>query len=237
MPDGFSGEVAARVMACLKSHPPPDLVVVFGMHMHAHGTPCLMATGGFDTPLGPVDVHEPYARRLADAVGCRQDTPDTFPCDNTIEVQLPMIRHFFPGAAVVAAGVPPGPPARPMGRAAAQIARDMGLSAVFIGSTDLTHYGEAFGFTPAGTGAAARKWVETENDARAVEAILDMDDKKILEQARDRHNMCCAGAVVAAVAAARVMGACQGKMLTYTTSFDKNPGNTLVGYTGIVFGT
>ena len=44
-----------------------------------------------------------------------------------------------------------------------------------------------------------------------------------------------AGAAVAAVAAGKALGASKGELLCYTTSYDKSPGDSLVGYAGIVF--
>ncbi len=75
-----------------------------------------------------------------------------------------------------------------------------------IGSTDMTHYGPNFGFTPAGPGKEAVEWVKTKNDSAAIDAMKAMDDKAILAQGLDHHNMCCPGAVAAAAAAARKWG-------------------------------
>ncbi len=46
-----------------------------------------------------------------------------------------------------------------------------------------------------------------------------MDDKTIIAQGLDQHNMCCPGAVAATVAAARKMGATRAQVLAYATSF------------------
>ena len=232
----FSGSIACRVMAALGKSSAPDLVLIFGMHMHGHEFPRMLAQGGWETPLGPVDVHEPYVRALSKKVAFEQDTPHTFPGDNTIEVQLPFVKYFFPTAAMVPVGVPPSSVAEHMGVSAVEVAGEMGLNMVVVGSTDLTHYGENFGFTPAGTGPGALEWVEKENDAMALDAILSMDGDQILSQGQHRRNMCCAGAVAATVAAARAMGALKGMTLDYATSFDKSPGTSFVGYTGVLFG-
>ena len=50
------------------------------------------------------------------------------------------------------------------------------------------------------------------------------------------QNACCSGAVAAAVAAVRHMGAKVSKELAYSTSYEKSPGDSFVGYVGIVFG-
>jgi len=44
-----------------------------------------------------------------------------------------------------------------------------------------------------------------------------------------------AGAAAAAIAAGREMGATRGETVAYATSYEKSPGNSFVGYVGIVF--
>ena len=48
-------------------------------------------------------------------------------------------------------------------------------------------------------------------------------------------NACCSGAVAAAVAAVKKMGAVKGERLIYTTSYDVRPDSSFVGYVGVVF--
>lgn len=232
----FSGSIACRVMAALAKRKIPDLVLIFGMHMHGDESPRILGQGGWETPLGPLDVHGPYARALSKKLALEPDTPHTFPGDNTIEVQLPLVKYFFPNAAMVPVGVPPSPGANQVGISAVEVAGEMELDLVVVGSTDLTHYGENFGFTPAGTGPGALEWMEKENDAMALDAILSMDGEQIISQGKKHRNMCCAGAVAATVATARELGAVKGMTLDYATSFDKSPGSSFVGYTGVLFG-
>ena len=232
----FSGALACRVMAAMAEKTSPDLVLIFGMHMHPNELPRILSRGGWETPLGNLDIHDGFVRELVKRVGVQLDTPDTFPGDNTIEVQLPMVKYFFPTACMVPVGVPPSPVAEQIGVESVDVARYLGIDMVVVGSTDLTHYGENFGFAPAGTGVKAREWMEKENDAAAMDAMQAMDVDTILSQGRQRQNMCCAGAVAATVASARALGANKSTVLGYSNSFDKNPGSSMVGYTGVLFG-
>lgn len=232
----FSGGIACRVMAALAERKSPDLILIFGMHMHGNESPRILSRGGWETPLGNLDIHDDFVRELAKRVKVQLDSPDTFPGDNTIEVQLPLVKYFFPTACMVPVGVPPSPVAEKIGVAAVDVARHLGINMVVVGSTDLTHYGEDFGFTPAGSGTRAREWMEIENDAAAMDAMGAMDVNGILSQGRQRRNMCCAGAVAATVAAARALGAIKGTVLEYANSFDKSSGTSMVGYTGVLFG-
>lgn len=239
----FSGSIACRVIASLRlknsgtspgSH--PDVVIVFGMHMHPDTAPCIMATGEWETPLGRLAVHEKAASALLDATDMKVFSPRSFPEENTIELQLPFIKYFFPKSFILPVGVPPSSHAEKMGVKAVEVAVSLGLRAVVIGSTDLTHYGENFGFTPAGRGKKALEWVRSVNDRDAVKAIMNMDCRGIVKQGIENRNMCCAGAAAATVAAAGKMGAVRAVEVDYATSADKTPGESFVGYTGILFG-
>jgi AmmeMemoRadiSam system protein B len=104
-----------------------------------------------------------------------------------------------------------------------------------IGSTDLTHYGNNYGFVVKGTGPAAVDWVRNENDRRVIDAMLAMDPDRIISEALENQNACCGGAAAAAITAAKHLGAQKAQSIAYATSYDKSPGDSFVGYVGIVF--
>ena len=230
----FSGSIACRVFHHLSTVTAPDVVVVFGMHMHPSSRPCIMTHGTWETPLGPVPIHEALAEGLAEAFDFSQDRLNDFERDNTIELQAPFIRHFFPDTPFVPVGVPPTPTAAEIGAAAVALATDRDLSLLVIGSTDLTHYGPNYGFMPEGSGPRAVEWVKNDNDRRAIPAILALDPQRVIREGRDSNNACCSGAVSAAVSAAAAAGAAHPRLLAYSTSHDISPGASFVGYAGIV---
>ncbi len=230
----YSGSIACRVIGSMAAGD-VDVVLMFGLHMHPGSTPCVMVKGAWETPFGDIAVHEAFAGALAHMVGATPMAPATFPEDNTIEVQLPFVKHFFPTAAIVPVGVPPSSLARVMGTAAADIASKLGLAMKVIGSTDMTHYGLNYGFTPEGICETAHDWVKRTNDPKAIKAMVSMDADAILAQGRENHNLCCAGAAAAAATASKAMGAARGVKLDYATSYEKSPGDSFVGYSGILF--
>ena len=235
----FSGSIACRVIGSLVDNgdapDPVDLVVIFGHHMHPKEPPLIMGSGAWETPFGDLKIHKGVAAALAEGVGGVVLGPDTFPDENTIELQLPFIRYFFPEAAIVPVGVPPSPLARKIGTLAVEAAVKSGLTVRVLGSTDMTHYGPNYGFAPAGEGMAGLDWVTTTNDPGAVRAMVEMDVDAILDQGLKNHSLCCSGAAAAAVAAARAMGALRGVVHDYTTSYEQSPGQSFVGYSGILF--
>ena len=235
----FSGQIACRVFDYLKraGDLSPDVFLVFGMHLHPGSSRYMMAEGAWETPFGEIQVDEELAGALAASHGFVLETPDRFNPDNTIELQLPFLKYFFRSAKMVAIGTPPSNTSIDFATAAAETGRELGRHILVVGSTDLTHYGANYGFTDRGTGPAAVSWVQEENDRRMIEAIMDLDPQRVIEEGRLHQNASCAGAVASAIAAARRLGASDAESIAYTTSYDKSPGNSFVGYVGVVLGT
>jgi AmmeMemoRadiSam system protein B len=230
----FSGSIACNVINCLKGQDTADVVAIFGMHLHA-GSPCyIMPEGAWETPFGAIAVEETLASELAGKFPFTIETPTRFTQDNTVELQLPFIKYFFKNAKIVAMGVPPHNDSLEIGRAVVEISKRLGLRVKVIGSTDLTHYGTNYGFTGKGTGKKAVDWVRNENDRRFIDAMLTLEPEKVIAEARASQNACCAGAAATAIEAAKHLGADRADELAYATSFDKSPGDSFVGYAGIV---
>jgi len=231
----FSGSIACNVIRCLKEEPSPDVIVIFGMHLHPGSPTYMMADGAWETPFGPIEIEQTLAGELAKQFTFRIETADDFTQDNTIELQLPFIKYFFEDAKLVPIGVPPTKASLEIGKAVADISRRLGQQIKVIGSTDLTHYGYNYGFVTKGTGTAAVEWVRNENDRRVIDAMMSMEPDSVIREALENQNACCGGAAATAIAAAKQLGANQAETIAYATSYDKSPGDSFVGYVGMVF--
>ncbi len=231
----FSGSIACNVIHCLKDQNPPDVFVVFGMHLHTGSPAYIMTKGGWETPFGVIEIERALATELVEKFSFQIETAENFTQDNTIELQLPFIKYFFEDAKFVPIGVPPTKHSLEIGKAVADISKRLGLRIKIVGSTDLTHYGPNYGLVTKGTGSAALDWVRNENDRRVIDAMLDMDPHTVISEALSNHNACCSGAAATAIAAAKQLGAEKAETIAYSTSYDKSPGDSFVGYVGIVF--
>jgi len=152
-----------------------------------------------------------------------------------VELQLPFIKYFFKDTKIVAMGVPPHKNSLEIGRTVVEVSKRLGLRVKVIGSTDLTHYGVNYGFVSKGTGKQAVDWVRNKNDRRVIDAMLALETENVIAEARSSQNACCAGAAATAIETAKHLGADQADELAYATSYDKSPGDSFVGYAGIVF--
>jgi MEMO1 family protein len=231
----FSGSIACHVIHSLIKKNPPDVFVIFGMHLHSNSPCYIMKEGAWETPFGEIQIDKSLAKELADRFSFNIETPDHFTQDNTIELQLPFVKYFFDNAKIVPIGVPPAKDSLKVGKAVVEIGRKLGLRINILGSTDLTHYGPNYGFAPKGTGQAAVDWIRNENDRQVIDAMIAMEPEGVIAEALSSQNACCAGAAATAIAAAKELGAKQAEEIAYTTSYDKSPGDSFVGYTGIVF--
>jgi MEMO1 family protein len=233
----FSGSIACNVIYCLTFGEQPDVIALFGMHLHPNSNRYITKTGAFETPFGDLAIAYDLSRQLTQKFQFNLETTERFTPDNTIELQLPFIKYFFPDVQIVHVGVPPHPSSLEVGRSLAALASESGTRLKVIGSTDLTHYGANYGFTPKGSGPLALEWVSEENDRRVIDRIVNMDAKGVLEEGLAHQNACCAGAAATAIFTAETLGAKTAKSFAYTTSHAKSPGDSFVGYVGVVFGS
>jgi hypothetical protein len=231
----FSGAIACQVIHALKTDTPPDLFLLFGMHLHPTSPNYIMTEGAWETPFGEIAIETELSRNLTEKFPFHIETARSHAKDNTIELQLPFIKYFFPKTRIVPMGLPPREASIEIGKAAAEMSSAMGMHAGVIGSTDLTHYGFNYGYIPEGTGASAVNWVRNENDRKIIEAMLAMNPAMVIEEALANQNACCSGAVAAAMAAGKVLGATSARQTAYATSYDKSPGDSFVGYVGVLF--
>lgn len=235
----YSGPIAGRVFKAIYSLGAPATFVILGaVHSWGRPLPAIYASGGWETPLGEVAVDEALAEAVMAALGGQlESNPDAHSSEHSIEVQIPFIRHLFAGARILPILVPPVSGAAAFGRELGELLRDR-EDVVVIGSTDLTHYGRRFGFAPQGTGRAALRWVKEKNDRAMIALMVNTEAEKVVSEAQEHHNACGAGAIAATLAAARVRGRAQGRLIDYSTSQDVRPDSEpgdFVGYAGVIF--
>ena len=235
----YSGAVAAKVFETIRQKTDPTTFVIFGAVHRWAGINSVYARGAWATPLGPAEIDESLAAKILDETPeWTVDEPRAHSGEHSIEVELPFIKHWFPQAKVIPIAVNPDARAVPLGCRVGEILKELAPAAIVIGSSDLTHYGDAYGFTPARYGPRAHQWMK-ENDARILRLAEEMKASEITEEAHHHQNACGAGAIAATVAAARAMGAQRGYLLEYTTSYDVVPESEFqmaVGYAGLLFG-
>lgn len=230
----FSGRLSALAVAALAE---AETVVVVGGHLSAASPILYAAESAFETAVGSLAADGELLKALCDellSAGIPPPVPDIY-IDNSVEVLLPMIAFLQPKAKLLWLRSPPRYGAKELGAALGLAAVSLGKKVVCVGSTDLTHYGPAYGFTPVGRGEKAEKWVKSVNDKAFVSALLDMNCEAALLHAAKKASACSAGAAVAALGFALEAGATEALLLGYGTSLEIRNDDSFVGYAAIAF--
>lgn len=239
-----SGAIAGEAIAELaRQAPRPDVVVVFG----AVHTPLRLERAALPSherwhePAGDSEVAQDVTRRLISAGGGFAVDDRFHDAEHAVEVELPLIQIAWPDARVLPIEVPLMDEAVAIGRRVAKEMEASGLSAVYLASSDLTHYGPAYRFAPAGVGLSGLAWAK-DNDRRLLEAVTDLAVERIVPDVRAHDSACGGGAIAALLAACRERGATRGQVLRHASSFEtladvapQRPDNA-VGYAGVLIG-
>jgi len=239
----FSGSLAALVFSAIKQqHEKVHTFIIFGAaHGYFGALPAVCNRGFWETPLGDVAIDGELADEVLSS-GLAVSDLNAHLSEHSIEVQLPFLQYLFAGAKILPIIVPPWEKAAALGTSVGEIIdRDTHKKIVCIGSTDLTHYGPRYGFTPMGTSQKALEWAEKVNDKKFIDLAIKLQPDELLASATKNNNACGPGAAAAAVAAAKKLGSEQGLLLAHTSSNEimrRKMGTSStdsVGYAAIVF--
>jgi len=235
----YSGPTAYRALAAIAPAGAETIVLFGAVHVLDANDASLYPAGQWETPLGTLEVDEELADGLAAQEHVSSDA-SAHQNEHSIEVQLPLIQHALGDVRILPIMVRPGPHAVEIGAACASAAAALGRKTVFLGSTDLTHYGPAFGFETHGRGQEGFRWAKEVNDRRLIDLITALDAKRIVPEAMQNRNACGAGAIAATIGAVREVGANRYIELEHTTSVEREPGGmpsslNSVGYEAGVF--
>jgi hypothetical protein len=226
----FSGPVAAHSYYRLAQEGYPDTFIILGPNHTGMGTAVALTTETFKMPMGDVKVDEPLAKALW--TGIIDNDPNAHRYEHSIEVQLPFLQYsksdikFVP----ICMSLMNYDTAIEVGEIIASAAKNKNV--VIVASTDFTHCGLMYG-QPCPPGMNAGKFAK-EQDIKAIKAILALDIKGMFD-AIERYSitMCGYGPVGAMLIAAKKLGAREGKLLKYASSYDIMPGDSAVGYGAI----
>lgn len=231
----FSGQVAGDAWRQAEGQP-VDLVVILGTNHTAagFGKVALYPGDGFRTPLGTAAIDQDAAQALVRADPDVVLDAGPHLREHSVEVQLPFAQVLFPSARILplVIGEPDPGLCDRLGAALAAVVR--GRRALVVASSDLSHY-------PSARDAAAI-------DRRLLEAVVSMDPGAVrsvidAQMARGVRGLvtcaCGEGPILAAMAAARALGATRATLLRQASSADVPGGDAgrVVGYGAIAFGS
>jgi len=234
----YSGPCAAWTFAALKRNsPPPEVVVMLGaVHSVRVSRPTVCDYTCWRTPVGDLYVDRAVKKALI-GTGMVEVNSEAHAFEHSIEVQVPMLRYLLPDAQFVPIAVPPDGTSLAFGDALAHVLGNDERRVAVVASSDLTHYGDAYGYSPAGKGDDGMAWARA-NDETLLESVEEMDPEGVLEHAMRKRSACGSGALAAAMTTCAKLGAKQGQVLLRTSSNEELPAGETdlwVGYASAVF--
>ncbi len=237
-----SGAVAGRVVREIAARHQPAVVVVFGAIHVTHGPKAtVFPSGAWETPLGLAQIDGRLVERFCGQTNLMEPDAHAHEREHSIEVEVPFIQHLLPDSLIVPIMVPATDRAAALGAAVGRACKNFGVDAVFLASTDLTHYGPGYGFMPKGVGPDGLTWAKDVNDRRMIDLILAMRENDAVPEAGSNLNACGSGAIAATLAACKAMGARRATLLEHTTSHEvltrlghADAARDAVGYAGII---
>jgi AmmeMemoRadiSam system protein B/AmmeMemoRadiSam system protein A len=125
----------------------PARIILLGFsHRHGIAGVAVPDIEALVTPLGAVDVDSAAMLALPRSAPFRS-VPEELVCDHSVEIQLPFLQAVAPAAKLVPLYV--GRLSRSERFAAAERLRELlDSNTVLVASSDFTHYGSQFGYTP-----------------------------------------------------------------------------------------
>lgn len=215
----YSGPTAGAAFAKLGRGCWRRAVVVAPSHYRAFVGAAVFPGDGFETPLGIVRVDRDAANKLAEASLFAADvTP--YAREHALEIELPFLQIVDPALAVVPVLVG----SHDVSDELAILGRGLAMlddeETLFIISSDLTHYGESFGYLPfppdgAGVVSAALRRL----DFGAIDPIRRGDTAGFAEYVRATGiTICGRGPIEAFLSFAR--GRLDADLAAYQTSLD-----------------
>ncbi|MGQ9530525.1 MAG: AmmeMemoRadiSam system protein B [Candidatus Bathycorpusculaceae bacterium] len=221
----FSGPVASHAYYKLALDGKPDVVVVFGPNHTGYGSAlAVMNEGVWRTPLGDVEIDGETANQIVHESRIVDVDDSAHHLEHSIEVQLPFLQYLYGSQfkiVPVCFLMQDLSSARDVGKAVAKVLS--GKNAVIIASSDMTHYEPQE--------RAVKK------DKLALEAVEAMDEAKFYSVIEaHRVTACGYGPIAALIAAAKILGAREAKLLCYKTSGDIiGDYSSVVGYASVCF--
>jgi AmmeMemoRadiSam system protein B/AmmeMemoRadiSam system protein A len=180
----YSGSVAAAAYRHVRAQQPRRALIVGFAHRGGLPGIAIPDIDAYQTPLGKMRVDRSTALRLAGAPPFRLVAEDRI-CDHSVEIQLPLLQWAAPGTLVVPLLVG-HLDAASRDTAARRLAEECGPQCVFLISSDLTHYGRAFGYQPFPVDSALPARL-ARLDRQVMEAAASLDAqlfREVVEQGR-----------------------------------------------------
>lgn len=218
----YSGKVAGLVYST--TNLPENYVLLGPSHVYMDSRVAIMKKGEWHTPLGKIPINEELAEMISYHADFIREEDDVHKKEHSLEVQLPFLQFLkneFSMVPICISYYADYKDLETLGEAVAKSIKSLGRDTLIISSTDMSHQE---------TQEAAQK-----KDKKAINQILDLDAKKLIETVKKENiSMCGFQPTAVAIIAAKRLGASKATLVKYQTSGDVTGDfDQVVGYAGI----
>lgn len=209
--------------------------VVLGANHHGAGSSAsIMTSGKWRTPLGDYPINNEIAAEIKKASGIAEDI-ESHSNEHSIEVQLPWLQKMFPRSSFVpiSLGKLSLDETEVIGKAISKAS--VGRRLVVIASSDFTHYGEVYNYSPVdGEAEEILEFIEG-IDRQAAQRITSLDPAGFVEFVETHRSTICGCAPIAAMLFSVEEWASRASLLDYSTSYAVSKSkDAIVGYCSII---
>lgn len=217
----FSGPCCAWFYKLLKDKKFEN-VVIFGLS-HRGYKGCCVSLEDYETPLGVVKNNNKVGLELIRR-GFVDEIDEVHDEEHSVEVQLPFLQTVLKDFKIIPIIV---------GKLNKELVEYLSKlkNTLFVGSSDFTHYGMAYGYLPFEENAKENMY---KLDKEAIDIILSLNIPKFIDFSSDK-TICGVWPIINIMYLAKILGL-KGRLLKYYTSGDvMNDYSNSVGYGSLVF--
>lgn len=222
----YSGSTAAYPYYELSKYAGTNFVILGPNHTGFGDPISILSHVSMETPLGSVSVNKDLRDKVIKALNIE---PEFFAHqqEHSIEVQLPFLQYLYKDLTVLPIVI---------GDAELNDLIKLGsilsrFNATIIASSDFTHHGEIYGYTPF-TNVKVDLY---DHDANAINKIIKLDVKGFHELAAET-TICGYKPITVLMQAMKMKGIKSGTLIKYSTSADVTRDyENVVAYASIVF--
>ncbi|MBU5575155.1 MAG: AmmeMemoRadiSam system protein B [Candidatus Aenigmatarchaeota archaeon] len=215
-----------------------ETAVIIGPNHYGRGVSPALSKEEWKTPLGIIKPDKEFIDNLVKEFGISVDeTAHKF--EHSIEVQIPWIQTLYPKAKIVPICLSSFDfeisECKKLGNSIAETAKSLNKNIIIVASSDFTHYGLNYGYTPFGNKISQILKGMKEIDMKVAESITKIMPEKVIEDCKyENLTICGYGCISAMLWTAKALGAKSGKVLNYSTSFEVSKNSdAIVGYCSI----
>lgn len=219
----YSGSTAGAVFS--KINPVQTYLILGPNHFGLGESFSINSQGVWETPLGGVPIDDSLANNLLTNSPLLKEDNLAHRREHSIEVQLPFLQclseKFFT-IVPICIGSSNMENLKQLGREIALTIKNSTKKITIITSSDMTHY--------------ESQEIAFEKDHKAIQAILDLNEDKLMENIIEYNiSMCGYAPTIIMLSAAKELGAKGGELVKYTTSGEASGDyQQVVGYAGII---